>query len=854
MSEAKTQDNKAGKAARRGAKATQGRRKGSGKKGPCPDTSTVTLAGTAMKAASDRVGVPPDSLLRDPTLVAVLAASPKVARALVRVREALAKDPHGGGLWSMQLPRASSGVENVRPGDLELLRKAGIWDGTVSMSLPGVTFQVRSDSLEARSKSARFAPEEAEYLVGAERRPATDAERSAIVRAVTMETLGNINPHASESREFAEQVLSAAFTLARTEHLDPDVSLEDPAAEEIFKDHLRELLAGEVPGFGVLTPEQALFLAAARTDAQLPRYGAWQGDGWGDDTTHEWGERLAAFNEHRSAELSDVLAGVAAATAAGNRTRIAGKYREETQEPRRAAEDAVTRAKGALPELRGGAEAARGIQSRLEGLESTINAHILYGEPLVTGGGDVVRELAGEAARMGREKISSALRAIGRAEGVEAGLSGLRGASEFAAGAAISALDRYASSSDPYGSEVGGRSPWRPARYASSSDPYGSEVSRRATRLRYMVMDATKEEAEYGRRLEAAKERYLESLSLLDDSLDDLHTQSGRERASRLARQTQSAYVDVESTAQDLQDAVRRSADFAEHVAATLESFAAPAGDVALSVPELPRSSEEYAAALAATGLQERLRESAVLPGGVGMRPGEHASDAWHWGNGVYNPSPTGPGGTDALSWAREQLAAAELAAPGVSIHTALHDDGPAALAALTMVATREDLASVSQHARSEEVRRAAEERLSAAQSARAELTRLCGTMAQSPALITSSWHAAKLASAAAAVAGEASGGTSGGDMAAALQREATRTLADPSGALPPPAQARERLLLLVTGAARGSSVAAAHDPDKLALELLGLASMTHRRAGFGEFISDRYDGAQASDVKRWYT
>jgi hypothetical protein len=818
-----------GKAARRGAKATQARRKGSGKEGPCPDTSTVTLAGAAMKAASDRVGVPPDSLMRGEAGPDGAPLPPKVARALARVREALSKDPHGGGLWSMQLPRASSGVENVRPGDLELLRKAGIWDGTVSMSLPGVTFQVRSDSLEARSKAARFAPEEAEYLMGAERRPATDAERSAIVRAVTMETLGNINPHASESRGFAEQVLSAAFTLARTEHLDPDVSLEDPAAEEIFKGHLRELLAGEVPGFGVLTPEQALFLAAARTDAQLPRYGAWQGDGWGDDTTHEWGERLAAFNEHRSAELSDVLAGAAASSAAGNRTRAARKYREETQEPRSAALSAVARIKDALPELREGANAARDIQSRLADVENAITAHILYGERYGTWRGDVERDLAEEAARMGREKISSAHRAVGRAEGVEAGLSGLRGASEFAAGAAVAALDSYVSSGDP-------------------------EASRRAKDLREMVVAATDEEAAYRRRLEEAKARYLEPLRLLDESLEDLRNEWGRERASRLARETQGAYVAVESATQDLQQAVQRSADLAERVAATLDSFAASAGDVVPSVPDLPRSSEEYAAALAATGLQERLRESAVLPGGVGMRPGEHATDAWHWGNGVYSPSPTGPGRTEALSWAREQLAAAELAAPGVSIHTALHDDGPAALAALTMVATREDLESVSQHARSEAVRRAAEERLSAVRGARTELARLCGTMAQSPALLTSPWHAAKLASAAAAVAGEASGGTSGVDTASALQSEATRKLADPSGALPSPAQARERLLLLVTGAARGSSAAAAHDPDKLALELLGLASMTHRRAGFGEFISDRYDGAQASDVKRWYT
>lgn len=176
-------------AARRDAKATQVRRKGSGKKGPCSNTTTVTLAGGAMKAASARVGVPPDALLQGRVGPDGAPLPPKVARTLGRVREALSKDPHSGG------------VGPAAPGDMELLREAGVWDGTVSVSLPGVTFQVRSDSIAARSKAARFAPEEAEYLMGAERRPATVAERSAIVRAVTMETLGNINPHASESRE-----------------------------------------------------------------------------------------------------------------------------------------------------------------------------------------------------------------------------------------------------------------------------------------------------------------------------------------------------------------------------------------------------------------------------------------------------------------------------------------------------------------------------------------------------------------------------------------------------------------------------------------------------------------------------
>lgn len=814
---------------RRSAKSAQGRRKGSGRKGPCPDTRTVTFSGTAVKATSDRVGVPPDSLMQGGVGPDGSPLPPKVARALARVREALSKDPHSGGLWSMQLPRASSGVENVKPGDLELLRKAGVWDGTVSMSLPGVTFQVRSGSLEARAKSARFAPEEAEYLVGAERRPATDAERSAIVRAVTMETLGNINPYASESREFAEQVLSAAFALARTEHLNPDVSLEDPAAEEIFKGHLRELLSGEVPGFGVLTPEQALFLAAARTDAQLPRYGAWQRDPWGDDTTNEWGERLEAFNEHRSAELSDFLASAVAAAAVADGTRIAGEYRKGTQEARRAALDETTRIKDTLPQLRKGANAARGIQGRLESLESTINAHILYGEPLVTGGGDVERDLAREAARAGREKISYAIRTIGQAEVFESGLSGMRSASEFSAGAAVSALDRYTSSSDP-------------------------EVSRRAKEVREMVVAAADEEAAHRRRLEEAKARYLEPLRLLDGGIDDLGTKSGRERASRLASEVQRAYADLESGADDLQRAAQRSAELADHVAVTLESFAASAGDAVPSVPDLPRSSDEYAAALAATGLPERLRKSAVLPGGISMRPGEHATDAWHWGGGVYSPSPTGPGASEALPWAREQLAAAERAAPGISIHTALNVDGPSALAALTMVSAREDLESVSRHARSSAVRRAAEDRLSAAKGAAEDLSRLCGVLAQSPALLTSPWHAAKLASAAAAAALEASGQTSGFDDASSLRMKATRKIADQVGRLPHPAQARERLLLLATGVARGSSAAAAHDPDGLALEILGLASMVHRKAGFREFISERYGGAQASDIKRWYT
>lgn len=85
------------------AKSAQGRRKGSGRKGPCPDTRTVIFSGTASKATSDRVGVPPDSLMQGWVGPDGSPLPPKVARALARVREALSKDPRSGGLWPMQV-------------------------------------------------------------------------------------------------------------------------------------------------------------------------------------------------------------------------------------------------------------------------------------------------------------------------------------------------------------------------------------------------------------------------------------------------------------------------------------------------------------------------------------------------------------------------------------------------------------------------------------------------------------------------------------------------------------------------------------------------------------------------------
>jgi hypothetical protein len=184
-----------------------------------------------------------------------LDISPKVARALRRVADALNTNPEGGAALSAEPHKASSGLEFVSSSDLQTLLEAGAWDGTLRVSLPGVVYRTRVESVGASTHTgALFAPETAEYLVGDDLRSPTPLEKDAIVRAIIIETLGNINPFAGETREFSEQVLDSAFALARKEHADAEALLADPSAPELFRGHLSKILSEKDPEFGILTP------------------------------------------------------------------------------------------------------------------------------------------------------------------------------------------------------------------------------------------------------------------------------------------------------------------------------------------------------------------------------------------------------------------------------------------------------------------------------------------------------------------------------------------------------------------------------------------------------------------------
>jgi hypothetical protein len=475
-----------------------------------------------------------------------------------------------------------------------------------------------------------------------------------------------------------------------------------------------------------------------------------------------------------------------------------------------------------LPELRYGALAARSVEESLTAAQRQARNQA---EPRTVARS--VEEALGVQGRLGSTAEADA--------SLRSHVASAANASEAATTDALGKLEPYLTSNDP-------------------------AVARGAAQLRDRLIDLEDKEQNARRRVLEAADRYTgprEALAGKLRSLDPRQVAAEAARygsspdldaAMRMAAETDGAYRDVEKNMRAMADAAERAtAARVEALDSFLRAFEhAPATHAVASTP--PRSEAEYVGALAATGLTERLVERPVSSGGVGMRPGERLTGAVGWGGGVYSPETLGPDGADAASWARRQLAAAEVTAPGVSLHTALHDDGPAAVAALAMVATRADLEQVGANARSKKVREAAAQRAQAlqeGQAANAELAELCRTLSDVPALLTSPWHTSRLVAAAA---------TAAAAQPARAGSKAEGGLLAPSGLADSAPAARERLLLRLMQAASGglssepggrrsspkAGIASVHDPGKLALEIMGLAGAVHEGAGFREFVAAR--------------
>lgn len=160
--------------------------------------------------------------------------------------------------------------------DMERLRRKGNWDGTVQVILPGAQCLIRTEAPPRsvtgkikKHKADTFDLKKLDLLVrerddkGEIRYVEPSAlQRRGLERALLIETLGNINPEASENRTYSEQVLDAAVQQAIDDHGDgSDLALQTEAGRAATKEQLRKLLAQGVD------PERAMFLALHNTIA-----------------------------------------------------------------------------------------------------------------------------------------------------------------------------------------------------------------------------------------------------------------------------------------------------------------------------------------------------------------------------------------------------------------------------------------------------------------------------------------------------------------------------------------------------------------------------------------------------------
>ena len=241
-------------------KAGQAARKGTTPDAVCGDTSVLkSRGGPAVKIRSKHTSLHNPS---SPLPVRIEDGKEAAARA--------AADPD-----------ASPGVSI---NDLERRRRKGSWDGAVQVILPGarclimteapprsVTGKIKKHKAETfdLAKLDILIPEHYADEHGTEQMrfvTPTPLQRRSIERALLIETLGNIDPHARENAAYTQQVLDAAVERLLQEY-EPHVpgQMRSPEGREGIKDHLRRLLAQGAD------PEHAMFLAIHSATQYVPR-------------------------------------------------------------------------------------------------------------------------------------------------------------------------------------------------------------------------------------------------------------------------------------------------------------------------------------------------------------------------------------------------------------------------------------------------------------------------------------------------------------------------------------------------------------------------------------------------------
>ena len=259
-------------------KAGQAARKGTTPDAVCGDTSVLkSRGGPAVKIRSKHTSINhPGSALPVP----IEGRGEAAKRNLSSGRPfAAGTPPITYGSRTAADPDASPGVSI---NDLERRRRKGSWDGAVQVILPGarclimteapprsVTGKIKKHKAETfdLAKLDILIPEHYADEHGTEQMrfvTPTPLQRRSIERALLIETLGNIDPHARENAAYTQQVLDAAADQAIAEYGDTlPLALQTDDGREAIKKHLREMLAQGAD------PERAMFFAlhrAARFD------------------------------------------------------------------------------------------------------------------------------------------------------------------------------------------------------------------------------------------------------------------------------------------------------------------------------------------------------------------------------------------------------------------------------------------------------------------------------------------------------------------------------------------------------------------------------------------------------------